>query len=357
MIKAVRVPAVTFSPIYAMLKGAANAKLRERQNHCERIGKGHMKTVMPDYYGQFKCIADKCRHTCCVGWEIDVDDAALDVYQTVPGRLGQKLHQNIVRDDCPHFKLTPEERCPFLNEQNLCELILELGEDSLCQICSDHPRFRNDFSDRTERGLGLCCEAAAELILGRTEKAQLLCEQSDAPESPLEPLEQAILSARSRAFAIVQDRSLLMDARIRRLLNEFEIQMPQLDGGRWAELFCSLEQLDAEWSNRLLQLRECGPFCDDEKLSALEIPFEQLVVYLIYRHLPQAQDETDIKACLGFAVLGFWVLRALCQTQNADGGCTLSDFLNLARLYSSEIEYSEENTDALLELLWAENNR
>ena len=37
-----------------------------------------MKITAPDYYSQFKCIADQCRHTCCVGWEIEVDDEGLE---------------------------------------------------------------------------------------------------------------------------------------------------------------------------------------------------------------------------------------------------------------------------------------
>lgn len=313
-----------------------------------------MKTVFPDYYSQFKCIADRCRHTCCVGWEIDVDDAALAAYQKVPGDLGQKLHQNIILDACPHFKLTAEERCPFLNEQNLCELILELGEDSLCQICSDHPRFYNFFSDRTEQGLGLCCEAAAELILSQPQPTQLLCKTDAEPESALTSLEQAILSARKRAFAIVQDRSICMNERLNKLLGEFAIKMPELGFERWAALFLSLEQLDPVWKEQLLKLKSTVPLPNAE-LSALEIPFEQLAVYFIYRHLPKAQDETDIKACLGFAVLSVWMIRVLCQVQNADG-CSFAELLDLARLYSSEIEYSEENTNTILELLWQQNN-
>mgnify|MGYP006874698003 CR=1 FL=1 len=30
--------------------------------------------VYPDYYKEFKCIAGECRHSCCIGWEIDIDE-------------------------------------------------------------------------------------------------------------------------------------------------------------------------------------------------------------------------------------------------------------------------------------------
>ena len=33
-----------------------------------------MKLYAPEYYKQFQCIADKCTHSCCIGWEIDIDE-------------------------------------------------------------------------------------------------------------------------------------------------------------------------------------------------------------------------------------------------------------------------------------------
>ena len=42
-----------------------------------------MKLYAPSYYKSFKCIADKCRHSCCIGWEIDIDDDTFEYYKTV----------------------------------------------------------------------------------------------------------------------------------------------------------------------------------------------------------------------------------------------------------------------------------
>ena len=39
-----------------------------------------MKEVFPNYYKKFKCIADKCKHNCCIGWEIDIDNDTLEFY-------------------------------------------------------------------------------------------------------------------------------------------------------------------------------------------------------------------------------------------------------------------------------------
>lgn len=66
------------------------------------------------------------------------------------------------------FVWTPRSGVPLLNDCNLCEVLLHLGEDKMAQICTDHPRYYEWFSDGREDGLGLCCEAAAELILAQT---------------------------------------------------------------------------------------------------------------------------------------------------------------------------------------------
>ena len=42
-----------------------------------------MTEIFPNYYDKFKCIADKCRHSCCIGWEIDIDDDTMELYNSI----------------------------------------------------------------------------------------------------------------------------------------------------------------------------------------------------------------------------------------------------------------------------------
>ena len=97
-----------------------------------------MQNAYPDYYPLFHCIADRCRHNCCIGWEIDVDEDSLAAYDQIGGEMGERLHKCIDRSgEMPHFILSEQERCPFLNGKNLCDLILYGGEGMLCQICTE----------------------------------------------------------------------------------------------------------------------------------------------------------------------------------------------------------------------------
>ena len=121
-----------------------------------------MKFVKPNFYDRFRCTASACSDTCCAGWEIDIDPDTKAYYETLEGEFGERLREQI--EELPEgmacFRLTEDERCPFLTDDNLCEVIFELGDDGLCEICREHPRFYEQFADRMEMGVGLCCEEA-----------------------------------------------------------------------------------------------------------------------------------------------------------------------------------------------------
>lgn len=159
-----------------------------------------MKILVPDYYPEFHCIAGKCRHTCCVGWEVDIDEESLARYRNYP-----EIQKEIEGAETPHFRLTEEERCPFLNQEGLCELILRHGGDTLCQICRDHPRFRNYWSDRTELGLGLVCEEASRLILSRPSPMKLVILSDDGEDEALPEDEKWLLSYRERLMDAIKE--------------------------------------------------------------------------------------------------------------------------------------------------------
>ena len=103
-----------------------------------------MKLYAPAYYHEFSCIADRCRHSCCIGWEIDVDRDTLQYYQTLDGDYASAIRQSIDTSDTPHFTLAAHDRCPHLDGRGLCHIITAYGHQALCEICREHPRFYHD---------------------------------------------------------------------------------------------------------------------------------------------------------------------------------------------------------------------
>jgi len=307
-----------------------------------------VKHFAPAYYPLFRCVAGACRHSCCIGWEIDIDPVTRERYRRVDGPLGRRLAEEIVVEDPPHFRLGAGERCPFLREDGLCTLILELGEDSLCEICALHPRFRNFFSDRVEIGLGLCCEAAAELILTRGGDMTLIPVGEDGEEPfPLSEKEEQLLAFRAELLALCEAESFTFAEKTKRLLGIVCAAMPDLTWGKWRAFYADLERLDPAWEGLLSRL-------DGEETvtgTDWDAPLSHLLSYFLYRHLPGALDAEDfdaaIRARVCFAVLSVRIIQKIF----AGGGQSMAALGDIARQYSAEVEYSDENIGRVLELL------
>ena len=126
-----------------------------------------MTIRVPDYFLEFKCIADRCEDSCCVGWEIDIDDGAKAKYALAMSDIGEEIRKK-TQHGC--FPLTENGACAFLDEKGLCRIISELGEGYLCDICREHPRYYGIGTSGIEGGIGLACPEAARIILSVTEK-------------------------------------------------------------------------------------------------------------------------------------------------------------------------------------------
>ena len=300
-----------------------------------------MKQIAPDYYRHFACIAGACRHSCCIGWEIDIDAETHERYWRETGELGERMRTHIeTDDDTAHFRLDERERCPFLNERGLCDIILQRGEDALCQICRDHPRFRFDFSDRTEMGLGLCCEEAAERIVHREAPVRLITLSDDGGNEPSDAGEIAFLDKRDNLILCAQNRTLTVQRRKEALCAAADISVIPFDFARWAEFCISLEQMDPAWADLLREAMQNPP-----RNAVADTVWEQLAVYFLYRHMSASLCGDDFSARAAFCILSADMITEIARR------CDIS-VTEAARLYSSEIEYSEDNTQAILDELY-----
>jgi lysine-N-methylase len=310
-----------------------------------------MKTYAPNYYEKFHCIAGACRHSCCIGWDVYIDEETLCIYENMGGIMGERVRTHLrEKEDGTCFEMCEGGRCPMLNERGLCNIILEKGEDFISEICREHPRFYNFFSDRTELGLGLSCEEAARIILSQEEKTELtVISEDETEEEELWADEAYILGKRAQIFEVLNERSKSVQTRANEMLALCGAHFPEKSAKEWAEIFGKLEMLDANWS-KALDLLARADF--SEEMPEFSLPLEKLLFYFVYRHTPEATDELDFAARVAFAYLAFTVIRALCASKKAESGeCTFADLCDFARRFSAEVEYSPENTHSLIELM------
>ena len=317
----------------------------------------YMKIYAPSYYGKFKCIADKCKHSCCVGWEIDIDEESLERYKRIEGEFGERIRKNIsFNAETPHFITDNNEKCPFLNECGLCDMITELGEDSLCEICAMHPRFRNFFTDREEIGLGLCCEAAAELLLSERDNVVLVeLEGSDEFDEEPDGEEKEFFAERERILEMIQDRSIPVFRRLLKVCEMLGAGLDSVSAETVARLFPSLEYMNEEFGIKLFYV-----FMKNDAVEVneeWEIPLEQLAVYFIMRHTAEGLYGGDLPERVAFCALCVEaVYRVTVERMKEEGIPFFEALCDTARLFSSEIEYSTDNTETLLEAIAGFNN-
>ncbi len=312
-----------------------------------------MKTYIPDCFVGFACIADRCKHSCCIGWEIDIDPKTYKKYKAITGPFGQRLQENIVLTyGVASFRLGEGERCMFLNRTGLCDIYSELGEKALCQICTEHPRFYVVGSDHYECGYGLCCEEAGRMLFSHTEPIKLIPVSQDRKRvKPLYREEKFLLDTREQLFAILQDRSMPFSKRIPRLLAFCGVKLPRLRVGEWARFYRDLERLDNAWEETLTLWEQNGDLRLPRKQRDL-ICCEQLLYYFILRHFSKGYDDERYFERIAFSVHAMYVISGMVKAyRRVHGDHGTDDWVEIARQYSAEIEYSEANLFHLFEKL------
>ena len=306
----------------------------------------------PDFYDQFKCIASRCTDTCCVGWEIDIDEATLDAYRKVAGAFGDRLRANI---EDGHFKLLPHDRCPFLDKDNLCEVYQNLGEDALCDICTEHPRFVEIYGDIMERGLGLCCEEAARLLLEGEGALTFTSEECDEPEDELDDddldIRDQVLGEREWMFETLADQGLPFAERLYKIFgytgeNPFA---PFESANAMFELLTKLESYGPDWDAALARIKaridSSEPIIDQGFFTENESV--RLLAYLIYRHYAKCLFEGREQGKRQFALL-FWNLARFFTKELAGENSVFSHSprtntkINAVKILSKQLEYCQE---------------
>ncbi len=181
-----------------------------------------MKVFSIDKISEFKCIGGKCPDTCCAGWDnIPIDHETYRYYQTVSGSIGSELKTNITckEGDYPCFIMNEKGRCPFLNNENLCRLVLTIGEDKLCFTCDTYPRKKEVIGDVVFSWLSISCpEAAKKLLLRKDRLISYLSDYESCDLNEQEGFNRELFDIFIASFAdcidILQERSLSIGERL-----------------------------------------------------------------------------------------------------------------------------------------------
>ncbi len=301
-----------------------------------------MEKFAPSYFNDFSCLNSECRHSCCIGWEIALDKKTYK--RLLDSSSAYKFHvlDNLVSESGTHvIKLCDNGRCPFLNERNLCDVIINLGEKYTSEICREHPRFYNRIGSRVEAGLGLCCEACADIILNKGWDFSLIRLSKSQNAAKLTDKESELIELRDSIISAIKTSNSFDDA-VTSTLGYIGVNQKALDLPTFLDYLSDAEYLEQEWCDiiNFAKRARVRVSLEDNKLKAL-------LIYFIYRHFCNQSGEKERKAALLFAILSTMAIeRISAYYLNVPSPATQA-----ARLYSTNIEYSSENTETLINLI------
>ena len=350
-----------------------------------------MLYTYPNYYNKFTCVADKCEDTCCAGWQILIDEESMERYK--------KEHKNDERIDWENevFHHCKSKRCAFLNENNLCDMYTQWGEDSLCETCDRYPRHIEEFENVREFTLSLSCPEVAKIILSLKEKVTFIEKEDDEFEEDedFDGLMFSLLEdVRALLYKTLQNRELSIKERaalileiakecqnriddddvfgINDVIDEYENR--KLDFSyeqdyyestlpRFKSLY-EFEVLNDIWADMTdeasaLIYGESEYFCNelhtefetwlDNNIQENSIIWEQILIYFISTYFCGAVYDGNIIGKVQMSVTSLvciYEMLMACWIKN-DKQLDFDDIVFITYMYSRELEHSDINLDTM----------
>lgn len=302
----------------------------------------------------FTCLAGDCPDTCCSGWQVDLDNKTAETYMSLAGSLWDEVRSRLISTEEGYAFQMNGKRCPFLNEDNLCRLILANGDGILSTTCREHPRFWEEYRDIRETALSLSCPEAARLLF--TGDLSLIMKESAErlPDCDYdEELFSLLWEVRSdylEQLKVEIPFSVLCDD----LLTEAEAIQQQCDlwfslesgtgyNGSIEGYLRHLETIhftDGRLPEKLKKAR-----WDDTLFNKYPQAAKRLLYYFLYRYLLTAVWDGMILEKVLFCLYSVYAIYALAENE--------ADLLSSAILYSREVEHSRSNLAGIFAFLYA----
>ena len=290
-----------------------------------------MISLYPTFYHTFQCKANQCHHTCCQKWTIDVDEETAKLYQTLPTPLGEDLRKFMTVDDEGYYFMFSDKQptCPLLREDRLCRVVLELGEDSLCDTCHMHPRFYKYIEDLELCGVGLSCEESVEKLLA-TEGDQLLFTIEDDDDE---------FTAEDRP--VLENIFDLLALGINPAICQFTLNHSIHYCQELVTVYKKTEPIDEEWTKQLAHLEAmlssttASTTMDLLKADTIDVStLNKVYQYILYRQIDMLA-EYSLESLVRYA-FDATVFIALLTHQ-------FGNLPEQIRRWSEQIEYDEDN--------------
>ena len=165
-----------------------------------------------------------------------------------------------------------------------------------------------------------------------------------------------IIELRDRVISVLQNRSKPINKRIGESCGCLGFAQSEINLNEWVETLLELERLDEKWTETLLLLKKNMATADfngfKRYMESREHEYEQLLVYIIYRYFANSFDTKDALTSLRFAEFAYRLIYNIGAVMfTVNGKFDFCDQIEIVRMFSSEIEYSDENIDIIFKEL------
>ena len=325
-----------------------------------------MKCIQADYVKIFQCDGKICNSRCCRDWQVPVDADILKKFQELDDADRAEIFKNFVEveENFHAIKLTPQNKCSFLNADFLCKIQKRHGENFLPAICQTYPRviYKLD-AEIFLQSMTLTCPVAARLILLREDKIFFEVAENFSGRmiidftKKISQSAEEFLNLQFGAIKILQDRNFSINQRLKKLCDYFGVKnFSAFDAERHAaalvEIFAEMYQanLDAQGKKTL-----CRNYLSTYKnlLAQMEQNFSHILEnYLVneffMRCYPCAFKGDELLNCKIF-VTAFKVLQfALVLTTIANKNFTVGELIKLVCAVNDTLDHSKGGMNAII---------
>ncbi len=314
----------------------------------------------------------------------------------------------MVNDGEDNIFVLKNGNCAFLNENKLCDIYNELGEDSLCYTCKKYPRYMEEFGNLREIGISLSCPEAARIILGDSNKVEFELSENDEFITSYNDIDAMLfielMQCRNIIFNILQNRNIDLNIRAAIILNFAKEVKDKINEDNLISLKTIKERyldknfinktssdLDKNISNKeqwyndmeeyfhmfksLKHINNNDPLGLDKVLCYIKssaenkdiyldkykkfnnfykdnmYKFENILAYFVFRYFMKAVFDYDVAAKVKTAVVSYLMIKQLCIVRWVESGdLSDEDMVDISHTYSKDIEHLEENIDTLAEI-------
>lgn len=281
----------------------------------------------------------------------------------------------------------------------------------MCEVCTEYPRFSLFYGDVQQKALSLSCEEVGRILFSREEKVHFVdhkmpdyYEDGEAAEEDAEEDRDYIDFlewAQNEGIAILQNRDLSIPDRmcaflfwfeeVQKVTNRYQAHEDREILEEWRRqksgerartvpshkrilsytdfqerflIFEEMEELDTEWIHSKQEFRELYSEESYERILTeylesadySEIWDEQLLVYFVSRYFMNAAYDYDAISYAKLVIVATLVIRDMdaARFRRNHGTFALFDRIDIARIFSKEVEHSEGNAEELKEMCMME---